>query len=57
MFIKSKKKAFTLIELLVGIFIASLVSISIYALFDRGSKDYSQIANTSELKTEGKLDL
>ena len=55
MFIKSKKKAFTLIELLVGIFVASLVSISIYALFDRGSKDYSQIANTSELKTEGNL--
>ena len=55
MLIKSKKKAFTLIELLVGIFVASLVSISIYALFDRGSKDYSQIANTSELKTEGNL--
>ena len=55
MFIKSKKKAFTLIELLVGIFVASLVSISIYALFDRGSKDYSQIANTSEIKTEGNL--
>lgn len=55
MFIKSKKNAFTLIELLVGIFIASLVSISIYALFDRGSKDYSQIANTSEIKTEGNL--
>ena len=55
MFIKSKKKAFTLVELLIGIFVASLVSISIYALFDRGSKDYSQIANTSELKTEGNL--
>ena len=51
MFLK-KSKGFSLIELLIGIFIASLVSISIYSLFDRGSKDFSQISNTSNLQTE-----
>ena len=48
----TKSKGFSLIELLIGIFIASLVSISIYSLFDRGSKDFSQISNTSNLQTE-----
>ena len=48
----TKSKGFSLIELLIGIFIASLVSFSIYSLFDRGSKDFSQISNTSNLQTE-----
>ena len=48
----TKSKGFSLIELLIGIFIASLVSFSIYSLFDRGSTDFSQISNTSNLQTE-----
>ncbi len=48
----TKSKGFSLIELLIGIFIASLVSFSIYSLFDRGSKDFNQISNTSNLQTE-----
>ena len=51
MFIK-KSKGFSLVELLVGILIASIVSFSVYSLFDRSSKDFSQTVNTSDLKTE-----
>ena len=51
MFIK-KLKGFSLIELMVGVLIASIVSISIYSLFDQGSKDFRQLSNTSSLQTE-----
>ena len=51
MFIK-RSKGFSLVELLVGILIASIVSFSVYSLFDRSSKDFSQTVNTSDLKTE-----
>lgn len=47
-----KLKGFSLIELLVGILIASIVSVSVYSLFDRSSKDFSQTVNTNDLKTE-----
>ena len=51
MFIKTEK-GFSLIELMIGLFIASMVSISIFYLFDRGQKDFTQLSNTSELQTE-----
>ena len=33
-------------------FIASIVSISIYYLFDRGQKDFTQLSSTSSIQTE-----
>ena len=50
-----KLKGFSLIELLVGILIASIVSVSVYSLFDRSSKDFSQTVNTNDLKTESTI--
>ena len=51
MYLKNKK-GFSLIELLITLVISALVSYSIYSLFDQGSKDYSQVKNTSALQGE-----
>ena len=50
MSIKKFEKAFTLIELIVTIFIASILTGTIFILYDRGTRDFIQVQETSEIQ-------
>lgn len=55
MSIKKFEKAFTLIELIVTIFIASILTGTIFILYDRGTRDFIQVQETSEIQNESSL--
>ena len=53
--IKKFYKAFTLVELLITIAIASIISVTIFTLYDRGTRDFIQVQETSEIQNEANL--
>ena len=53
MSIKFKKSnGVSLVELMLGLFIASLISISVYSLYGSGLRSFYQVSDTSELQDE-----
>jgi len=56
MSIKSKKsKGVSLVELMIGLFIASLISTSIYYLYGSGLRTFYQVESTSDLQDEANV--
>ena len=50
-----KSRAFTLVEIVIALFITSLVSIALFSLYDRSSRDFVQVNESSELQNEANL--
>ena len=46
------KKGISLVELMITLFVTSLISVSVYYIYDRGLKDFSQVKDTGELQNE-----